>query len=180
MILTSTARSIVRRLSLLVISSSVLISAKCYYPNGLTALDTPCTDSTEESTCCGPGYACVGHESSFFLCQNTNSSTDDFSGFVRGSCTDKSWRSSNCPNVCVDEYRDNVSGGHSVFFCPDSDVLLYCAREGLGDEACDGGYRLINLVSMFMTMFSGYHSVTPIAGTDVSSSRCQHVFVMFA
>lgn len=125
---------------------AVLAGAICYYPDGSVAQDTPCTDSTAQSTCCGTGYACLGLSATFFLCEATGSELNKpgASQYVRGSCTDKSWRSGNCPSVCVDPKRDLISGGNGVAACPGSDELFYCISKGLGVANCTTGFNLIN------------------------------------
>lgn len=124
------------------------VFAACYYPDGSVAQDTPCTDGTVQSSCCGTGYACLGHSSSFFLCQATGSEFQKpgATQYVRGSCTDKTWRSANCPNVCVNPDRDNTGGGHGLAQCPLSNTLFYCISTGSGVENCSTGFNLVNLL----------------------------------
>jgi hypothetical protein len=123
-----------------------LAGAVCYYPDGSVAQDIPCTDDTTQSTCCGTGYACLGLSSSFYLCAATGDELDKpgASQYVRGSCTDKSWRSGNCPSVCVDPNRDNTGGGNGLAQCPDSDDLFWCISDGLGVENCTTGFNLVD------------------------------------
>jgi hypothetical protein len=142
--------------------------AACFYPDGSVAQDTPCTDSTTQSSCCGTGYACVGHSSSFFLCQATG---DEFqkpeaSQYVRGSCTDKSWRSSNCPNVCVDPERDHTGGGNGVAPCPRSDIVFYCISRGLGVENCTTGFNLIDFLGTLLVRLGYLFKTLALVGTD--------------
>ena len=121
-------------------------SATCYYPNGDTANDVPCNSETDESTCCGTGYACYGISSQYYLCMSTGDEIqkNGSSSFVRGSCTDSSWRSGNCPTVCVDPDQDNVSGGNGVAQCPDSDSEYYCISSGVSEDNCSTGDDLID------------------------------------
>jgi hypothetical protein len=121
-------------------------AATCYFPDGSVAQDTPCTSSTNDSTCCGTGFACLGHESSFFLCMATGDELKkpDESLFVRGSCTDQTWRSENCPAVCAQPGRDNTGGGNGVASCPNSPDLFYCISTGLGEQNCSSGFNLID------------------------------------
>ncbi|CAK7224973.1 hypothetical protein SCUCBS95973_005700 [Sporothrix curviconia] len=132
---------------LLLTASSRLpsVSATCYYPNGDTANDVPCNSETDESTCCGTGYACFGVSSQYYLCMATGDELQKAgaSTYVRGSCTDETWRSGNCPSVCVDPDRDDVSGGNGVGQCPDSDTEYYCISAGLGVDNCTTDYELI-------------------------------------
>ena len=76
------------------------VAAFCYYPDGSAAnQDTPCS-STGNSTCCGPQYACLSNN----VCASVNITDDptDSTGYVRGSCTDKSWTAGACPMFCKD------------------------------------------------------------------------------
>ena len=61
----------------------------CYYPDGtLATLDSPCFPDADVSFCCGNGTACLADQ----LCYND--------GYIRGSCTDKTWNSPECPQFC--------------------------------------------------------------------------------
>ncbi|OHF04145.1 hypothetical protein CORC01_00484 [Colletotrichum orchidophilum] len=98
---------------LTVLLSGARVRAVCYYPDGSIAPnDTPCQDLTAESTCCGQGYACLSNS----MCQATGKelSKDGATELVRGSCTDRSWRSSRCPLFCINPETDNVAGGIGV------------------------------------------------------------------
>lgn len=100
--------------------------AICYYPNGDTApQDTPCTDATAQSACCGEGYACLSNG----ICEATGDELQkpDASTYVRGSCTDQTWRSSDCPNFCVNSEYDDTAGGEGMGKCVGTTaVLFYC------------------------------------------------------
>lgn len=76
------------------------VAAFCYYPDGSTAKqDAPCS-STGNSTCCGSQYACLSNN----ICASVDTTDDptDSTGYVRGSCTDKSWTAGACPMFCKD------------------------------------------------------------------------------
>ena len=71
----------------------------CYYPDGTPARgDTPCSHSGN-STCCGSLYACMSNS----ICKSVGVTDDpsDRTGYVRGSCTDRSWSSDACPAFCI-------------------------------------------------------------------------------
>src|SRR5690348_15730855 len=88
-------------------------TAICYYPDGSVApQDTACQDNDEESTCCGQGYACLSNN----ICMSTGDETQKAGAttFVRGSCTDKTWRSNNCPLFCINPTIDFLSGGNGI------------------------------------------------------------------
>ena len=75
----------------------------CYYPDGSLALkDTPCTSDTS-TTCCGQGFACLENG----ICQVTtlaqafDPNLNPSINYYRGSCTDQSWSSPECPQFCI-------------------------------------------------------------------------------
>ncbi|EGR44730.1 uncharacterized protein TRIREDRAFT_111955 [Trichoderma reesei QM6a] len=107
-------------LALLVTQSSAL----CFYPDGTPAPgDVPCTDSTANSVCCGTGYACLSNG----ICQATGDELKKpgATEFVRGSCTDKTFRSSSCPSFCGTPGQDNVGGGEGMAKCDNTKQDLY-------------------------------------------------------
>ncbi|KAL7812178.1 hypothetical protein V8C44DRAFT_349586 [Trichoderma aethiopicum] len=99
-------------------------TALCFYPDGTPAPgDVPCTDSTANSVCCGTGYACLSNG----ICQATGDELKKpgATEFVRGSCTDKTFRSSACPSFCGTPGQDNVGGGEGMAKCADTKEDLY-------------------------------------------------------
>ncbi len=77
------------------------VSAICYYPDASTApQDTPCLNSAGDTFCCGEGYVCLSNR----ICKSVAATNDpnSQSTYVRGSCTDPTWRSSACPSFCID------------------------------------------------------------------------------
>ena len=83
---------------LLVVTLALQVSSSCYYPDGTyIAADRPCiTNGTQESFCCGSqGVTCLSDK----VCYNSNASSGN--EYVRGSCTDRSFQSSACPNFCL-------------------------------------------------------------------------------
>ena len=76
------------------------VAAICYYPDRSIAHDVPCSDSEDESNCCGPGYACLSNK----VCRQAHQDSDGKVlkyTYGRGSCTDIEWRSSACPSICI-------------------------------------------------------------------------------
>lgn len=72
--------------------ASIVASRSCYFPNGNLAVgDTPCRDEAA-SACCGPDAICLTNG----LCISVQQPYV----IARGSCTDDSWQSSDCPNRC--------------------------------------------------------------------------------
>ncbi|KAK4065545.1 hypothetical protein Trihar35433_7665 [Trichoderma harzianum] len=112
-----------RSLALLIILAA-RANALCYYPDGTPAPgDVPCTDSTDNSVCCGTGYACLSNG----ICQATGDELQKpgASEFVRGSCTDKTFRSSSCPSFCGTPDVDNVGGGEGMEKCTNTKQDVY-------------------------------------------------------
>jgi hypothetical protein len=113
----------------------------CYFPNGNTADDNfPCTDDERHSACCGRGVVCL----SGGLCEMPEGSSNQ-DPYVRGSCTDRTWRSSSCPSFCIENSRGTGAG---IKICPGPDVngvmRLYCTtgEEDSGESQCDRGLAL--------------------------------------
>jgi hypothetical protein len=113
-------------ITLLIVSLLPFTTATCYFPDGtIPRQDTPCR-SSGFSTCCGAGYACLSNN----LCMLTKHVANPIEGqsiHVRGSCTDESWNSEFCPNICVTPSNDdNWSGGMGVNKCITSQDRYYC------------------------------------------------------
>lgn len=86
---------------LLVLTLSSQADTSCYYPDGTyKSADRPCIDNgTQESFCCGSqGVICLSDK----VCYN-NQANEPFT-YVRGSCTDQSFKSSACPQFCLSSY----------------------------------------------------------------------------
>ena len=113
-----------------------LVHSLCYFPNGaVSTQDTPCRDDLDQSTCCGQGYACLTNN----MCMATGKELQKAGAtrFVRGSCTDKSWRSGNCPNFCADPEKDNTGGGMGISQCPGTYKMFYCIDSAMDQVDCD-------------------------------------------
>lgn len=68
---------------------------KCYYPDGeetTAPKDYACNLASNASACCSIGTFCLDNG----LCQNDKSMET-----IRGSCTDQTWTSSDCPHYCL-------------------------------------------------------------------------------
>lgn len=91
--------SFIRRLSF---SLGIFLMAAghshCFYPNGdLMTSDTPCLPEEEVSPCCGEETTCLANG----LCLKTLTGV-----LFRGTCTDHTWESSNCPQFCTKSLFD--------------------------------------------------------------------------
>ena len=81
----------------------------CYQPDGTLAWgDYACDLSNSDSTCCGGSMICLNNQ----MCWSESEGA-----YYRGSCTDKTWKSSNCPQFCTGQWRN---GFYFCSFCPSS------------------------------------------------------------
>lgn len=77
------------------ITSTIFARAQqvCYGPDGVVAPnDIPCDPQASVSTCCGDGWLCNVDN----VCVQADASRT----ISRGTCTDQSWRSGDCPLFC--------------------------------------------------------------------------------
>jgi len=117
---------------LLVLSHSVTAAdnAPCYWPSGSASSDSSCNSNGTFSGCCGIGFACLTNG----LCMNA---IDPYN-VIRGGCTDKSWKSSDCPLVCMDkDKKDNINSSQALSQCSTSSRdQWYCISRDKEDQ-CD-------------------------------------------
>lgn len=121
-------------------------SAIRYYPNGaITQSDVACSEVTTESACCSVGYVCLSN--GIYMQTYLSIASDSESSYVRGSCTDQTWRSSFCPNFCVNSdapYLDDTAGGEGMAKCPNSDAgSYYCVDFDQSAVNCTTGAHVI-------------------------------------
>ena len=71
----------------------------CYFPHGNQSLhDVPCYADSIDTFCCPPRHVCLDNR----LCLRTDSSPGTGNAtYLRSSCTDRSWRSPECPSFCL-------------------------------------------------------------------------------
>ena len=97
--------------SVCLLEKAVTVGAQtCYFPDGSVAgRDTPCRAPTSDqaSACCAYSDICLDNN----LCLGQNGSQS----ISRGSCTDQTWHSSECPQYCQD-------GKMPIFLCAVQDV----------------------------------------------------------
>jgi hypothetical protein len=144
----------------------------CYFPDKSVAEnDTACTSDTV-SICCQAGATCLDNG----LCFDPDGSA--VGGYIRGSCTDKTWASSSCPQYCtygessrklqvrnrklITAVTDNATAGlyNSLSdagvvscgndgFCCESDPLAKCDC-----QTGDGIFTISGDLKPFTTIFS--------------------------
>ena len=108
-------------LTSLTLFASLAIAQMCHFPDQETISgDTVCFPNLQYSPCCGNGYDCTTQG----LCQN------GAAFFVRGSCSDRSWSSPDCPQLCLDVYNngENLDAGNVIWPCTGStyEGFYYC------------------------------------------------------
>lgn len=70
----------------------------CYYPDKTPSRGTPCRPNDAVSPCCGPGFVCLSNG----LCSPGSEDRKNYQyQLYRSSCTDPTWNSMDCPQVCV-------------------------------------------------------------------------------
>ncbi|KAL2158289.1 hypothetical protein VTH06DRAFT_4610 [Thermothelomyces fergusii] len=105
------------------------LGKKCYYPGGKEATgDFPCDADAEHSPCCAGtplGLACLANK----LCLSPAGR------FARGSCTDPTWESPECPKFCTHQ----TGRGWDLVSCANvtQTDTFYCCN-GMAD-CCSGG-----------------------------------------
>lgn len=118
------------------LSSFASIEAACYYFDGtITNSDVPCLDGSDPSLCCSYGYACLSNG----VCMATEQTPNATASFVRGSCTDDTWRDKNCPNFCLndnDPNDDTTGGAQDMDLCDGSNWAWYCLDNNVDAVSC--------------------------------------------
>ena len=99
--------------------------------------------------------------------------------YVRGSCTDQSWRSSECPQFCIDPNVDNLTGGNGIGKClGTTQDMYYCTGTGNTDNNCSASQNplifqgVLNLVldKSYILTYAGQPSALTTIGVTATSS----------
>jgi len=122
-------------LTIIFLSSSttraLTATSRCYNPDGSLAAsgNYPCFLGQENSPCCGGGQVCEASG----LCKVPDSV--GVSDLIRGTCTDSSWQSNECPQYCLQA----TTGGTNLISCQNvtSSDLDFCCDHTNG--CCDSG-----------------------------------------
>ncbi|KAG9230453.1 hypothetical protein BJ875DRAFT_445006 [Amylocarpus encephaloides] len=135
------------RYSLLLLTLSFFVevvtgqSKKCYYPNGLEAVDDiACGTRGDNSVCCGKGFVCLSNA----LCMDNSTVVDGkIAGTLwRGSCTDRDWKSSICPESCINStgpYAGNTASGQQLMKCDGMPNTYMCLNGQSGSDCSNPG-----------------------------------------
>ncbi|OCL01450.1 hypothetical protein AOQ84DRAFT_6704 [Glonium stellatum] len=149
----------------LLVGVSAASNTTCYYPDGLESKGLPCNPTADVSTCCGPGFICLGND----LCTPgpNDRKTYDYK-FYRSSCTDATWKSSACPNFCLGPL-DDIDSGQGLESCSGSPDQYCCGR---GYDCCRNSTNVFTLgVADIITTipYSSISTTTAIAATMTSN-----------
>ncbi|KAK7538746.1 uncharacterized protein J3D65DRAFT_343440 [Phyllosticta citribraziliensis] len=105
--------------------------ATCYFPN--KGIDTAGYVCNVTAAANGEGSACCLHDDA---CYENGTCYQDWSGIsYRRSCTDKDWRSGNCPDFCL---NDGFSGDYARITQCITDTAASCCVGNGSESCCDG------------------------------------------
>ncbi|KAK2738772.1 hypothetical protein FQN55_000410 [Onygenales sp. PD_40] len=132
----------------------------CYTPDGSISNDMPCNAAAEVSVCCEDTFVCTENQ----LCQPMgwyNGTDGDPLQLIRGTCTDRTWESPECPGRCIAE---SPGGGEWVMRCG-SGSEEYCCSDA---SCCENGGKRYNLGNSSMSAIAGQQV---LATSTTQSSR---------
>ncbi|KAF2146240.1 uncharacterized protein K452DRAFT_283516, partial [Aplosporella prunicola CBS 121167] len=94
-------RKHIRFIFILIFCACGLVAAqdipRCYYPAGNIAVsEYACQLNTTHSFCCVTGAKCLDNK----LCDASALVNSSEPMYYRGTCTDKTWQSDECPKFC--------------------------------------------------------------------------------
>jgi hypothetical protein len=98
--------------------------------------------------------------------------------YVRGSCTDQSWRSSECPQFCIDPNVNDLTGGNGIGKClGTTQDMYYCTGTGNTDNNCSASQNplifqgMLNLVldKSYILTYAGQPSALTTIGVTATS-----------
>jgi hypothetical protein len=128
---------------------------QCYVPNGGLGSGMPCHPEQDVSLCCPFGWSCLSNG----LCRPSIANDRDYLSHVfRFGCTDHSWNSPNCTQVCrgcmlrhsnfcdrnADIFLadDNLDGPQGVRVCNEAAGTYCCQRDF---DCCSNSSLILNL-----------------------------------
>jgi hypothetical protein len=116
-------------ISLAPLNPSTIAANTCYFPNGTPSTDEPCDPDALFTQCCGSRSACLTNG----LCslEATNITGIEY---ARGTCTDKTWGSSLCPQQCqLNQHTPKRSSAYD--FRANGVQVWECGSQGYAEEA---------------------------------------------
>lgn len=144
----------------------------CYHVDGSErAEDVPCQNNVN-STCCGHSYVCLSNN----ICMVPDGTPVDDGGtkYVRGTCTDPTWTSPDCPLFCTNGNYDDLAGGEGMAKCDNTDQDWYYCIDGQTTN-CSTGLNILEFSGtneILHNVFNAYASPgTPYALTTIQSMQ---------
>ncbi|KAK4222744.1 hypothetical protein QBC38DRAFT_518515 [Podospora fimiseda] len=138
--------------TLLFLAQPCLAAKRCYYPGGKEAFDQPCDPDAEVSVCCagdGLNHRCLSNG----LCAGTNQ-------IARGSCTDQSWKSTECAQVCLSN-PTFLNRGSDLVSCRNvtgQNTDSYCCLPNQSGQCCDEGIGRFKILDSAPEIFATFNS----------------------
>ncbi|KAF2095947.1 hypothetical protein NA57DRAFT_59012 [Rhizodiscina lignyota] len=152
------------RILLAILSLQIVsISALCYYPDGTLSNDLACNPNATASTCCGRGQVCLSNG----ICTFRNVSGSAI--YNRGSCTDKNWNSSECPQFCI----SNSPGGGAGMYACNSGHNFCCDTNGVYQGCCADSNNFLELSPATSSVAVGV-IMTATSSSTSSSATATH------
>lgn len=141
------------------------VNCQCYDLDGsIVAGDRPCYQDQPHSFCCGDKWTCVSPG----ICSRENSTEIAPNGgapLQRATCTDKTWKSNQCPQFCKNEGRPRgmkeCDESYSTFCC----VFTDCCGGPQGRQCLDEGTPCRPQSSGFVDLHKNAVPLTTIGTT---------------
>ncbi|KAF2495400.1 hypothetical protein BU16DRAFT_389474 [Lophium mytilinum] len=112
----------------------------CYYPDGLQNRGNACDPTSAVSQCCGPGFVCLGNG----LCLPGPTVRKDYDWkYYRSGCTDPTWDSPTCPDICLGP-KDSIDSGQGVQSCSGG-PNRYCCAHSRHTDCCSNSTNIFTL-----------------------------------
>lgn len=140
----------------------------CYFPNGSPSTDEPCDLNALFTQCCGSASKCLSN--GLCLVEVKNFIGDDTTGtqYARGTCTDKTWVSSLCPQQCL--LNQDTARNRSAYDFEAGGVQVWqCTGQGFAAEAkycCESQGEQRKVLSTQSVVFPWQGAVRGASTTD--------------
>ncbi|PLB45020.1 hypothetical protein P170DRAFT_458610 [Aspergillus steynii IBT 23096] len=160
----------VREIALVWFTAQVIIfpiiqATRCFWRDNSLALDEyePCFPTRANSGCCGTNKK--GDQINDICLSNglCYAQVRPYTGLIlQNTCTDQSWKSSDCPKICPEDMRTTF--GIHVLPCPRYSNRHWCCSSN-GSDCCDNAFEM----DMGTLMLPSDNAPTTVSG-KVSTS----------
>ena len=152
------------------LGQSTIAVNTCYFPNGAPNTDEPCDPDALFTQCCGSRSACLSNGLCFLKATNITGIE-----YARGTCTDKTWGSSLCPQQCqLNQDTPKISSAYD--FRANGVQVWECGSQGYAEEArycCESrgeGQRCCSTSSVVFTLQGAIVGASTSANTTPTLS----------